>query len=205
VCAVKGSSFRRLHRVLCVTPTLCFVCFATVSTPPSSKLQRTLCACNDSPPDQPIPFHHELAQTPNPPEYVFFYCHSEPDRGGGETPIIDSTAVYRYAMELDPEFMHRLQHYGVKYTRTLPHVDDPSSPIGRSYQNTWNVTNRDELDQRLAVRLFTPVVFSSIFSHGTWVLVWSSSGNERLYPVHSLTLFFLFCFWPFFVFYFWLI
>jgi alpha-ketoglutarate-dependent taurine dioxygenase len=49
-----------------------------------------------SPPDQPIPFHHELAQTPNPPRYIFFYC-DVPSESGGHTPIIDSTAVYRFA------------------------------------------------------------------------------------------------------------
>jgi alpha-ketoglutarate-dependent taurine dioxygenase len=49
-----------------------------------------------SPPDQPIPFHHELAQTPNPPRYIFFYC-DQPPESGGQTPIIDSTAVYRFA------------------------------------------------------------------------------------------------------------
>ncbi len=29
---------------------------------------------NESPPDQPIPFHHELAQTPDPPSHISFYC-----------------------------------------------------------------------------------------------------------------------------------
>jgi hypothetical protein len=52
---------------------------------------------NESPPDQPIPFHHELAQTPHPPNYIFFYCHQAAVEGG-ETPIIDSTAVYRFAL-----------------------------------------------------------------------------------------------------------
>ena len=29
---------------------------------------------NESPPSEPIPFHHELAQTPNPPSHICFYC-----------------------------------------------------------------------------------------------------------------------------------
>jgi hypothetical protein len=29
---------------------------------------------NESPPESPIPFHHELAQTPNPPSHICFYC-----------------------------------------------------------------------------------------------------------------------------------
>jgi len=31
---------------------------------------------NESPPSQPIPFHHELAQTPNPPDHIMFYCQT---------------------------------------------------------------------------------------------------------------------------------
>ena len=33
---------------------------------------------NESPPSEPIPFHHEMAQVPNPPNYVSFYCEREP-------------------------------------------------------------------------------------------------------------------------------
>ena len=106
---------------------------------------------NESPPDQPIPFHHELAQTPNPPAYIFFYC-DVPPLEGGETPIIDSTAVYRYTAEHHPDFLTKLVTEGARYTRTLPDADDPSSPIGRSYQNTWQVQTRDELDAKLATK-----------------------------------------------------
>jgi len=104
---------------------------------------------NESPPDQPIPFHHELAQTKNPPEYVFFYCDT-PTQVGGETPLIDSTLVYRYVKENHPEFLSKVEEHGARYIRTVPSVDDPSSPIGRSYKSTWNVSSRQELDERLS-------------------------------------------------------
>jgi len=103
-----------------------------------------------SPPDQPIPFHHELAQTPNPPEYIFFYCDT-PTEKGGQTPIIDSTAVYRFAKENHPEFIAKLLEHGARYIRTLPAVDDPSSPIGRSYKNAYCVASPEELDEKLSV------------------------------------------------------
>jgi D-xylose reductase len=102
-----------------------------------------------SPPDQPIPFHHELAQTPNPPEYVFFYCEA-PAEESGQTPIIDSTEVYRYVKENHPDFLTKLREHGARYIRTLPAQDDPSSPIGRSYNNTWNVTSKEELEEKLS-------------------------------------------------------
>lgn len=111
----------------------------------SPSLERT------SPPDQPIPFHHELAQLPQPPSYIFFYCDI-PTQDGGETPIIDSTAVYRFTKEQHPDFLEKLVAEGARYARTLPATDDPSSPIGRSYQNAFAVASREELDAKLAQR-----------------------------------------------------
>jgi D-xylose reductase len=105
---------------------------------------------HQSPPDQPIPFHHELAQTPNPPEYIFFYCDTPCTSGGGQTPIIDSTAVYRFAKENHPEFIDKLRSEGARYIRTLPAETDPLSPIGRSYQETWNVASKEELEAKLS-------------------------------------------------------
>ena len=102
-----------------------------------------------SPPQEPIPFHHELAQTPNPPEYIFFYCDTPSDHGG-ETPIIDSTLVYRFAQENHPEFIKKLFQVGARYIRTLPADDDPLSPIGRSYKNTWHVKTPKELEEKLS-------------------------------------------------------
>ncbi|KAL7580999.1 hypothetical protein ACA910_005810 [Epithemia clementina (nom. ined.)] len=104
---------------------------------------------NESPPQEPIPFHHELAQTPNPPEYIFFYCDTPPEEGG-ETPIIDSTLVYRFAKENHPEFIEKLFKVGARYIRTLPPEDDPLSPIGRSYKNTWHVQTPQELEAKLS-------------------------------------------------------
>jgi D-xylose reductase len=91
-----------------------------------------------------------LAQTEHPPEYIFFYCHTPAGNNcGGQTPIIDSTAVYRYAVEQHPEFITKLNQYGAIYIRTLPAITDPTSPIGRSYCDTYNVSNRMELEEKL--------------------------------------------------------
>jgi D-xylose reductase len=110
--------------------------------------QNIIFTANESPPEQPIPFHHELAQTPIPPNYIFFYC-DVPSQQGGETPIIDSTKVYRFAQETHPNFLAKLRDEGARYIRTLPAEDDPNSPIGRSYQNTWNVSTKEELETKL--------------------------------------------------------
>lgn len=38
---------------------------------------------NESPPSEKIPFHHEMAQVPEPPTHLFFYCEI-PSESGGE-------------------------------------------------------------------------------------------------------------------------
>lgn len=105
---------------------------------------------NEAPPDSLIPFHHELAQVQNPPMYLFFYCHTPPT-SDGETALIDSTAVYRYSKINHPEFTQKLQKYGARYTRVLPPQDDPTSPIGRSFFNTYQVKTIEELEEKLNV------------------------------------------------------
>ena len=84
---------------------------------------------NESPPDQPIPFHHEMAQVPKFPSHLFFYCDVEA-KEGGETPICLSNVVYEQLSQERPEFVENLRQKGVRYTRILPKEDDSSSAIG---------------------------------------------------------------------------
>jgi len=103
---------------------------------------------NEAPPDELIPFHHELAQVQNPPAYLFFYCN-QPSETGGETALIDSTLVYRYANDNFPEFIEKLKKYGARYKRTLPVENDTKSPIGRSFYNTYQVSTKEEVEKKL--------------------------------------------------------
>ena len=93
---------------------------------------------NESPPSEPIPFHHELAQTPNPPSHICFYC-SINDAEGGSTPLIRSDMVYNFLKEKYPEFIEKIEKEGVKYSKVAPEVDDPSSALGRSWRSMFNV------------------------------------------------------------------
>ena len=47
---------------------------------------------NESPPSEPIPFHHELAPTPNHPDNISFIC-LENDADGGATSLIRSDMI----------------------------------------------------------------------------------------------------------------
>lgn len=108
---------------------------------------RRVLTANESPPEQPIPFHHEMAQVPHPPGYVFFCCEIPPEEGG-TTPIVHSHQVYRRFQALDPEFCAHLTEHGARYVRVMPPRDDPSSPIGRSWRATFQSHAEDEAEAR---------------------------------------------------------
>lgn len=104
---------------------------------------------NESPPDQKIPFHHEMAQVPEYPSKLFFFCEVEPAEGG-ETPIVLSHVVYERMMEKYPEFVEKLETEGVIYTRVLGEEDDPSSPIGRGWKSTFLTKDKTVAEERAA-------------------------------------------------------
>nr|DAD48874.1 TPA_asm: hypothetical protein HUJ06_018811 [Nelumbo nucifera] len=104
---------------------------------------------NESPPDQKIPFHHEMAQVPEFPSKLFFFCEEEP-ACGGETPIVLSHLVYEKMKQRYPEFVERLEEFGLLYTRILGAGDDPSSPIGRGWQSTFLTNDRSIAEERAA-------------------------------------------------------
>jgi hypothetical protein len=73
---------------------------------------------NESPPSEPIPFHHELAQTPNPPTHICFYGYIKAITGGC-TPILRSDIVYDWVLTNYPELAAKFE-VGVKYVRRIP-------------------------------------------------------------------------------------
>lgn len=74
---------------------------------------------NESPPSEPIPFHHELAQTPYPPTHICFYCQVKPEKGGS-TPILRSDLVYDFIKDKYPEICQKFEDKGVRYIRRVP-------------------------------------------------------------------------------------
>jgi len=100
---------------------------------------------NESPPEEPIPFHHEMAQAPNPPNYILFFCEIESPEGGA-TPIIPSAEVANFFTAKYPEFSRRVAEKGVRYIRVMPEVTDPTSAQGRSWKETYDVKTREEAE-----------------------------------------------------------
>ena len=75
---------------------------------------------NESPPSEPIPFHHELAQTPFPPTHICFYCLQEPEAGSGSTPLLRSDLVLDFIQEKFPDILSQFENLGVRYIRRVP-------------------------------------------------------------------------------------
>ncbi|CAF4354788.1 unnamed protein product [Rotaria sp. Silwood2] len=102
---------------------------------------------NDSPPSEPIPFHHEGGRVPRYPNYLFFFCETPPTEGG-ETPLCYSPLIYEKMKEKCPQFVDKLEQQGVRYSRVLPNGDDQTSAIGRGWQSTFHTLNRKEAEER---------------------------------------------------------
>jgi len=116
---------------------------------PRTNVSGRVFTANESPPDQPIPFHHEMAQVPEYPAKLFFYCEVEP-AVGGETPIVLSHLIYKRMAEQFPDFVKKLEETGLLYIRILGEDDDPSSPIGRGWHSTFLTKDKNEAEKRAA-------------------------------------------------------
>ena len=54
-----------------------------------------------------------------------------------QTPLLPSAEVCHRMKARFPEFMERLERFGVQYVRVMPREDDPTSAIGRGWQSTF--------------------------------------------------------------------
>ncbi|CAK9153492.1 unnamed protein product [Ilex paraguariensis] len=116
---------------------------------PRSKVVGRVFTTNESPPDQKISFHHEMAQVSVYPSKLFFFCEVEP-ASGGETPIVLSHIIYEKMNEKYPEFVEKLEEHGLIYTRVLGEEDDNSSSVGRGWKSTFLTQDKSVAEERAA-------------------------------------------------------
>ncbi|KAK1578230.1 hypothetical protein Q3G72_028630 [Acer saccharum] len=124
-------------------------------TAPRSKVLGRVFTANESPPDQHIGFHHEMAQAPEPPSKLFFFCEVAPT-SGGETPIILSHVVYERMRDKYPEFVENLENHGLIYSLLLGKDDDLSYIAGRGWKSTFSTDDKSVAEERatkLGIRL----------------------------------------------------
>lgn len=106
-------------------------------------------SANEAPATVRIYLHHEMAQTPRYPAWIFFFCEVAAEEGGA-TPICRSDVLYDRAVAECPEFIEALQRRGLKYSNVMPATDDATSGMGRSWQSTLGVSSKQEAEDRLS-------------------------------------------------------
>lgn len=118
------------------------------AAPRSQVTASRIVTANESPASEKIPFHHEMAQVPTPPGYIFFYCDI-PSPVGGATSILHSAEICDTFFELNPEFASKVEQQGVRYIRVMPEVTDANSAIGRSWKDTFQVETREQAEDAM--------------------------------------------------------
>lgn len=106
-------------------------------------------SANEAPPEVQIFFHHEMAQTPLFPRWILFSCEVAAEKGGA-TPLCRSDVLYERLREECPQFVEDCEHRGLQYTNVMPATDDANSGMGRSWQSTLGVDNREQAESRLS-------------------------------------------------------
>ena len=103
---------------------------------------------NEAPKEVEIFLHHELAQTPFYPKYIFFLCTSA-SQVGGETPICRSDHFYSIMREQDPGLMKKFEDFGVIYNSIMPNGDELDSGQGRSWQKTLGAVTKAAAEKKI--------------------------------------------------------
>lgn len=115
------------------------------AAPREQVTESRIVTANESPASEKIPFHHEMAQVPTPPGYIYFYCEKSAEKGGA-TSILHSAEICQALFDINPEFARKIEEDGVRYVRVMPEVTDKSSAIGRSWKDTFQVTNKQDAE-----------------------------------------------------------
>ena len=105
-------------------------------------------SANEAPPEVQIFFHHEMAQTPLYPRWIFFSCEIAAESGGA-TPLCRSDILLERLETACPQFIQACEEKGLRYTNIMPSDDDPNSGMGRSWKSTLGVNDQSEAEDRL--------------------------------------------------------
>tara|TARA_B100000214_G_scaffold134103_1_gene95352 strand:+ start:676 stop:1614 length:939 start_codon:yes stop_codon:yes gene_type:complete len=103
---------------------------------------------NEAPNEIEIFLHHEMAQTPMYPKYIFFFCKSA-SLEGGETPLCRSDWLYAAVQKEDPGLISKFDKYGVIYNSVMSNGDELISGQGRSWQKTLGVKSKKDAEKKL--------------------------------------------------------
>ncbi|EXF82464.1 taurine catabolism dioxygenase TauD [Colletotrichum fioriniae PJ7] len=111
---------------------------------------------NESPKEILIYNHNESPQVPHAPEYVFFYNHKAPAKGG-ETPISSSLELFQRAKDEIPEFIQALREKGIlsrvtyKFDQQYTGGSTLEQAFGKNFLDGDSVTmKREKIEAQIA-------------------------------------------------------
>ncbi|XOV87445.1 MAG: TauD/TfdA family dioxygenase [Pseudomonadota bacterium] len=142
---VDAASFDRFAAALSTRP---FTYQESLSNAVRINLTDRVFTANEAPPGVEIFLHHEMAQTPDSPRWLFFYCHTSATAGGA-TPLVRSDWLFDRLQSEAPDWATELATRGVRYRTRMPGENDAASGQGRSWKSTLGAANRAEAEQRL--------------------------------------------------------
>ncbi|GAB1212269.1 hypothetical protein ATERTT37_001401 [Aspergillus terreus] len=136
---------------------------------------------NEAPKEVLIYNHNESPQVPHAPEYIFFYNHRAPAKGG-ETPISSSLELFRRAQQEIPEFIDELAEKGIR-SRVVYQVQ-PQYAGGSTLRQAFGKEIRDDDDAATRrEKIEAQIARYGRGKHTTWE--WSDDG-QRLVLTHRL-------------------
>ena len=104
---------------------------------------------NEAPSTVEIYLHHELAQTPSYPAYLFLFCE-QAAWSGGETPLCRSDILLKKLHYQMQKFIDKCRALGARYTLIMPGDYDSSSGQGRSWRQTLSAETKEAAEVRLS-------------------------------------------------------
>ncbi|KAI0130380.1 hypothetical protein BJ170DRAFT_701125 [Xylariales sp. AK1849] len=127
---------------------------------------------NEAPRDVLIYNHNESPQVPHAPEYVFFYNHKAPARGG-ETPMSSSLELFYRAEREIPEFVDEIGHKGIlsKVTYKVDKQYEGGSTLKQAFGK--HIQDGDDEATRRA-KIEAQIARYARGKHTTWE--WSDDG-----------------------------
>ena len=109
---------------------------------PRTKVSGAVYTSTDAPPFAPIPLHCELSYIDEPPDRIFFFCHT-PAEEGGETPIADMRAVYA---AIDPGIRQKFETRGIRIIQNVPSRVTQRKAL-RAWQDMFTTDDPHEVER----------------------------------------------------------
>ncbi|MCO5564553.1 hypothetical protein L7F22_018217 [Adiantum nelumboides] len=121
-----------------------------IGSSPRTRVTQSVYTANDADPDKLIDFHHEMSTVPDSaswPPKVLFFCETPPLEGG-QTAIIMSHKVTQTLRKQLPDFMQKLEDFGLLYLKVLPLETNFRHISLQGWPTVFGTSNEKEAEER---------------------------------------------------------